>query len=51
LKKKYEQKLRLCEEAEALLIETRIIRATKNSICKRKMVSIGPVPNETKKKT
>lgn len=49
LKKNYEQKLRLCEEAEALLIETKIIRAYKKlQSIKERWYTIGPVPNEHK---
>jgi len=49
LKKNYEQKLKLCEEAEALLIENKIIRAYKKlQSIKERWYNIGPVPNEHK---
>lgn len=49
LKKNYEQKLKLCEEAEALLIEPKVIKAYKKmQSVKERWYTIGPVPNEHK---
>lgn len=46
-RKNYEQKIKLCEEAEALLIEPKIVRAYKKlQILKQRWSNIGPVPKE-----
>ncbi len=49
LKKNLEQKLKLCEEAEALIIEPKIVRAYKQlQKLHEKWKEIGPVPKEHK---